>query len=99
MGRKLDLYKNKFMILSDWILIDEYCYCRVLDGTDPMQVKNRVAFIEKTPRVRINSYTDIDTDFKNWKEVGFGTSDRGKDENSRKMCDDYLKTLGYKFSK
>ena len=44
------------MELSDWIVIDGYCATRVLKGTDPNEVNNRVAFIEKTPRVKIGNY-------------------------------------------
>lgn len=39
--------------LSPWIA-DEHCAMRVIEGTDPSIVGNRVAFIEKTPRVLIN---------------------------------------------
>jgi|APSaa5957512535_1039671.scaffolds.fasta_scaffold06771_6 hypothetical protein len=41
-------------LLSGWIIIDSYCATRVLLGTDPAVVANRVAFIEKTPRVRVS---------------------------------------------
>lgn len=44
------------MKLSPWIIVHEYCATRVLFGTDPNDVKNRVAFIEKTPRVRLKSW-------------------------------------------
>ena len=40
--------------LSPWLVVDEYCATRVIEGTDPSIVGNRVAFIEKTPRVLIN---------------------------------------------
>jgi hypothetical protein len=41
--------------LSAWITIHDYCATRVIEGTDPNQIENRVAFIEKTPRVRIRA--------------------------------------------
>jgi hypothetical protein len=42
--------------LSPWIIVDGYCATRVIEGTDPSVVGNRVAFIEKTPRVCINGF-------------------------------------------
>jgi hypothetical protein len=44
--------------LSDWIVVDEYCATRVIEGTDPDVVANRVAFIEKTPRVCVGDSTE-----------------------------------------
>ncbi len=41
------------MELSEWIVIDGYCATRVKLGTDPNNVENRIAFIEKTPSVRV----------------------------------------------
>lgn len=41
------------MKLSPWIVIDKYCATRVILGTDPTVVKNRIAFIEKTPRIKL----------------------------------------------
>ncbi len=41
------------MRLSPWIVIEGHCATRVLEGTDPAVVANRIAFIEKTPRVRL----------------------------------------------
>lgn len=81
------------MKLTDWIIIDEYCATRVLEGTDSNKVENRVAFIEKTPRVRVAPFTDVD-DFKNWK-CGYKGSKYGMDEDSRKWCDTELLKLGY----
>ncbi len=87
------------MELSDWIVIDGYCATRVLKGTDPNQVNNRVAFIEKTPRVKIGNY---------WVQGDKGsggayTDDHEKlgqygfDVESRNWCDSELKKLGYNF--
>lgn len=49
---KLQMQYKLFKTLSNWIVLDD-CLMRVLKGTDPENVSNRVAFIEKTPRVRI----------------------------------------------
>ena len=40
------------MKLSPWI-DEDHCSMRVVAGTDPKIAANRIAFIEKTPRVRI----------------------------------------------
>lgn len=85
------------MKLTDWIIIDGYCATKVLEGTDPNNVENRVAFIEKTPRIKIGeewvqgdkgsggAYTD------NHEELG----QYGFDSESRKWCDEELLKLGY----
>jgi hypothetical protein len=81
--------------LSGWIIVHEYCATRVIKGTNQYDVRNRVAFIEKSPRVRVKPYTNID-DYKNWK-YGDKGSDYGRDEDSRKWCDEELIKMGYKF--
>lgn len=40
------------MEISEWIVIDECYATRVMKGADPEVVENRVAFIEKSPRVK-----------------------------------------------
>ncbi len=37
--------------LSPWITVHDFCATRVIEGTDPADIGNRIAFIEKTPRV------------------------------------------------
>ena len=45
----------KFETLSDWIMDEEDCCAmRIYKGGDPEKVADRVAFIEKTPRVRVS---------------------------------------------
>lgn len=56
------------MKVSPWIIEDGYCAMRVLEGTDPSVIANRVAFIEKTPRVRVAPFTNNEYDFRNWKQ-------------------------------
>lgn len=41
--------------LSPWTCIDGYSSFRFIEGTDYTKPENRVAFIEKTPRVRLSS--------------------------------------------
>lgn len=84
------------MELSEWIVIEGYCATRVIKNSNPDLIKNRVAFIEKTPRIRISEFTEID-DQKNWKYGERGTSDYGFDIDSRNWCDVELKKLGYLF--
>jgi hypothetical protein len=72
--------------LSAWINV-EHCSTRVLFGTDPEVVKNRVAFIEKTPRVLING---------EWVSGNKGSGQEcGRYQPSRDWCDEQLKALGY----
>lgn len=99
----LTIFKNKSndserspenVKISDWIVIDEDCATRVFEGSDPTKVENRVAFIEKHPRVRIAPFVSEDTDSQNWL-FDRGTSERGFDEESRNWCDSKLLELGY----
>ena len=89
--------------LSPWIIVEDYCATRVIKGTDENQVKNRVAFIEKSGRVRTQSFTDDDTDNKNWKSVCGGSGGSypkedehyGYDTETRRKVDMELVKLGY----
>lgn len=97
------------MKVSNWINEDGCAY-RYLVGKDPQDVRNRVAFIEKTPRVRIRSAHYIDQgltcvpapryqgehDWLNWAEGYKG--DGPNDPESRKWCDDALKLFGYDYT-
>lgn len=82
------------MKASEWIVIDTDCATRIIEGTDVNKVENRVAFIEKHPRVRIAPFSDENTDSKNWL-FDRGTSERGFDKESREWCDQQLIKLGY----
>lgn len=39
--------------VGPWTVIDGYCAARTLEGGDPEDPDQRVAFIEKTPRVQV----------------------------------------------
>jgi hypothetical protein len=83
------------MKVSEWLPVpDSECFMRVIEGTDPSVVANRVAFIEKTPRVRVKPWTEED-DWKNWQQGPKGGLDYGKDNNSRVWCNHRLPELGY----
>lgn len=94
---------DKNVELSDWIVIDDYCATRVIKGSDPDIESNRIAFIEKTPRIRIANSDDR----KGWfyGHGGSGGSNGhipeneiyGFDPESRQWCDEHLKLLGYIF--
>lgn len=93
MGRKI----------SEWMVLDGHGAGRVLLGTDPTKIENRVAFIEKTPRVRIRdmSHTQDNygrsNDWLNWAESTC-KGDDANDPESREWCDRMLAMLGYEFT-
>lgn len=81
-------------IISDWIM-EDHCSYKYLVGTNPNNPKNRVAFIEKTPRVFIDK--KIISCEKNKPFNGgwiYGAKGDGhlcgKDPNSRKWCDNLI---------
>lgn len=78
--------------ISDWTMTE--CGCgvfRYFEGSDPDFIPNRVAVIEKTPRVRIRPAwaTSKDKDFLNWAEGDKGSGP--SDMRSREWCDAVLK--------
>jgi len=93
--------------LSEWIIVDEGPWTtRVIKGTNPNELKNRVAFIEKTPRVRDAAYTNENDDWSNWRQGDKGRGGAhgsnhekleqyGFDLDSRKWCDEQLIIMGY----
>lgn len=99
-----DANRGNGIKLSPWIIVEGYCATRVPVGTDPNLIENRVAFIEKTPRVRIANYEgNFLDDWKNWAQgpKGSGGGDPEKDLTygfyppSRQWCDEELKKMGY----
>lgn len=91
------------MKTTPWIVIAGYCATRCIEGTDSTKIENRVAFIEKTPRIRIAPWTNMDTDFRNWhvgpKGSGGGEPSEdltyGFDPRSRAWCDEQLTARGF----
>ncbi len=84
--------------LSPWTVDStaDHCAMRFIEGTDPEDVANRVAFIEKTPRVRVQPYdttVEWSKDWKNWH--GGWKGDDGHCEVARGWCDTHLQSLGY----
>lgn len=83
------------LALSPWIDV-EHCSLRCYAGTDPTDIANRVAFIEKTPRIRTAAFTDTGNDWRGWVEGPKGCGDEcGRYEPSRAWCDEQLRNLGY----
>lgn len=93
--------------LSPWTVCEGHCAMRFVEGTDPNIVANRVAFIEKTARIRIYPFEhNPENDGLNWK---YGVRGRAcsHDEDaeraqayglyppSREWCDRELHRLGY----
>lgn len=94
--------------LSPWIVVDDYCAMRVVEGSDPENIANRVAFIEKTPRVRVAPFTNGRDDYLNWRSgpKGSGCSAGraeveqayGFDPDSRAWCDAELQKMGFQLT-
>lgn len=69
------------------------CSMRIIEGGDPTNVAHRVAFIEKTPRVRFQPFDNTLGDWKNWHQGWKG--DDGWCEVAQGWCDTHLQVLGY----
>lgn len=90
------------VILTAWVPVPgaKHCAMRYIVGEDPKQAANRIAFIEKTPRVRIAPYSEGDDfDSRNWQEGPKGHApEYGQYQPSRDWCDARLRELGYQLS-
>lgn len=98
----------KFEQLSDWIIVDDYCATRIKIGGDPNKVEDRVAFIDKAPRVRISNYCVEEKHEDGWVSCKIqkndawlyaknrGSSEYGHDKENREWCDQMLMLLGWK---
>lgn len=95
-----------FVTLSDWTLVEETCWTRYRLPGSPTCIEDRVAFIEKTPRVRVSSsqYSvevsksgmarGIDADA--WISAPHLKGPQGEDVEERQAwCDELLKLLGW----
>lgn len=98
--------------LTKWTVTD--CGCgayRALVGKDGNEIANRVAFIEKTPRVRIRDYS-LGVQHREWDDRGNlireerqwqefldwycgPKGDNHADPESRAWCDKMLTAMGY----
>lgn len=85
------------MKVGPWQLADNSeCVMRIREGGDPNNIADRVAFIEKTPRIRIRPYNPQWADHLNWAEAPF-KGPYGGDIHSREWCDMALVLFGYEF--
>jgi hypothetical protein len=95
------------MKISPWVKIfeefdgREYCagMTRIVEGGDLNKIADRVAFIEKTPRIRIRNGSgfmpfDMHNDYLNWAERPW-KGDGPEDKESMQWCDDALRLFGY----
>jgi len=85
------------MKVGPWVLVEDGCGAtRVIEGGNVNNIKDRVAFIEKTPRIRIRPYylLEKDKDFLNWASGPFKGSGP-EDEEARAWCDRALVLFGY----
>lgn len=95
--------------ISGWVS-GEGCAYRYVVGKDGTLAENRVAFIEKTPRIRIredylgstltwSDSGDVAYRERQWPEwLDWCSGDKGdgpNDTESRAWCDGMLKALGY----
>lgn len=88
--------------LSDWVIEDNMFAFRYVKGTDPNEVANRVACIEKSPRVQVvdrfavsrkgDTYATSDDSIAGVWIYGYKGIDC-HDEESRQWCDTLLKAL------
>jgi hypothetical protein len=93
------------MKLTPWLVEEGYCAMRCIEGSDPKNIATRVAFIEKTPRVRIAPYTTEEDEQGKWLQgpKGSGGENGHIPENklygffpkSRAWCDKKLVKMGY----
>ncbi len=90
-----DAHRVQGVKLSDWTADPEYPHCamRFIEGTDPALVANRVAFIEKTPRVRVQPFATEADDWRGWHQGWKG--DDGWCEIAQGWCDTHLLAMGY----
>lgn len=84
------------MKISAWVMQD-HCSLRYVLGTDKEAIGNRVAFIEKTPRVRVAEFNgNWAEDQNNWLQGPKGCApEYGQYQPSRDWCDAQLIEMGY----
>ncbi|WP_144509914.1 hypothetical protein [Bacillus sp. FJAT-22090] len=95
-----------FKELTNWI-DDEHCSYRAIKGTDHTNPGNRVAFIEKTPRVNVNLRYMENTQLRRtikkfstrdgWAYGWIKSSEEyGKYVPARNWCDNLLYLMGWR---
>lgn len=95
----------EFKELSEWIM-DEHCSFRMIKDGDVNKIEDRIAFIEKTPRVKLlkgkyaveeqDSWTAISSKHNAWVSGPKGCGQEcGRYQPSRDWCDQMLRLLGW----
>lgn len=102
------LIKSEGIELTEWVVVDGHCAARYLVGEDQSEIKNTMAFIEKTPRIRLLDFSNKDNERLAWLQgyKGAGGSEGDNPDNelygfypkSREWCDEILTKLGYKLN-
>ena len=84
------------MLVSNvWHVVEDGAgACLVKVDGDPNVVADRVAFIEKTPRIRIRMFTNRSDDWLNWAQRSF-KGDGVDDIESREWCENALVLFGH----
>lgn len=92
------------MRVSEWIN-EDHCSFRIIADGDPNNIAHRVAFIEKTPRVRVAPFSQMDEEHGKWLQGPKGQGGSTKDVRShglygfygpsRTWCDSMLRSMGY----
>ena len=99
-SKTLSNYKQ-FNELSDWTVYDNYCLVRYKKGTDIEDINNRIAFIEKTPRVMCENIIAESKELEGqhyWIYGSKGESyleENGEDVESCIWCDKMLELMGW----
>ena len=100
---------KKFKTISAWTIVDNYCLTRYKLNGDINNVEDRVAFIEKTPRVKTHKISfhkkgkgeygaTYEPNNVYWISGDKGDSYselEGEDKSSCEWCDKMLELLGY----
>lgn len=95
-----DYTKIKGRVAGPWVLAypeddDNDHWMRVIEGGDG-SLPTRVAFIGKSPRVRVGHHQNDADDWKNWHGgSGLRSSEFGRSAKSRAWCDRELKKMGF----
>lgn len=90
MEKNLEEKLNGRRVLMQWHIIDECCACLVFENGDPAVVEDRVAFIEKTPRVLVNGEWIQGPKGEGGSFHEEGYSIYGFSKDSRKWCEDRI---------
>ncbi len=88
---------SSYMTAGPWQTVDGYCAARVRVGGNPDKVTDRLAFIQKTPKVRIREHSEhyaVD-DAWNWAEGQHFKGNDASDPEARAWCDRVLLEMGY----